>query len=428
MNDSDLERWLENDLSSVEQAELEAWLEARESNRRQFVRLQFREQQMRECIRAQSKLERAGDEKTISFSGSVKRRSLWLAAAAVFVATLGWLGTELVQEDEPVAVVQSIRKSDLALAKGDFLTRGNHLILDEGRLALKFDSGAKLAVVGPAELIVGGPNSARLLHGQVMVRVPGKIKGFALQTPVEKVIDLGTAFGVDVSITGETAISVFDGEVKLGNEQRLFAGSAVSVDQPNTAPKEIPYVEGEFAESWQLSFGVEVLSGQVKLATPSQRPYPTKVHDPESLLLFPEREEVELPKGFVLDATKPGVWQRPFGEKSPTLRKATIVDSYLLQYYPGNTTESLQTQNFVGELRFDRPIVGLILHNDLLIQSDPILNYLHTDFSGIMHRGINLNDVVILSEDRHRLKISFDVMANADQIRVLVASETDSIK
>ena len=27
-----------------------------------------------------------------------------------------------------------IRKSDLALAKGDFLTRGNHLILDEGRL------------------------------------------------------------------------------------------------------------------------------------------------------------------------------------------------------------------------------------------------------------------------------------------------------
>ena len=208
MNDSDLERWLENDLSSVEQAELEAWLEASESNRRQFVRLQFREQQMRECIRAQSKLERAGDEKTISFSGSVKRRSLWLAAAAVFVATLGWLGTDLVQEDEPVAVVQSIRKSDLALAKGDFLTHGNHLILDEGRLALKFDSGAKLAVVGPAELIVGGPNSARLLYGQVVVRVPGKIKGFALQTPVEKVIDLGTAFGVDVSITGETAISV----------------------------------------------------------------------------------------------------------------------------------------------------------------------------------------------------------------------------
>jgi hypothetical protein len=51
-----------------------------------------------------------------------------------------------------------------------------------------------------------------------------------------------------------------------------------------------------------------------------------------------------------------------------------------------------------------------------------------TDFSGIVHRGINLNDVVTLSKDRHRLKISFDVRTNADQIRVLVASENDSIK
>ena len=428
MNDSEMERWLEKDLSSEEQTELEAWLEADESNRRQFVRLQFREQQIRECIRANSKLERTEHEKTIVFPGSVSRRPLWLAAAAVLVATLGWLGMDHLEQQEPVAWVQSIRKSDLGFAKGDFLTRGNHLVLGEGRLALKFDSGAKLAVVGPAELIVDGPNSAQLLCGQATVRVPGKIKGFALQTPVEKVIDLGTAFGVEVFPTGETAISVFEGEVKLGNDQLLLAGSAVSVDQLNTAPREIPYVEGEFAESWQLSFGVEVLSGRVKLATPSQRPYPTKAHDPESLLLFPEREEVVLPKGFALNATKPGVWQRPFGDKSPTLRKATMVDSYLLQYYPGKVAEVGQSQTFVGELKFDRPIIGLILHNDLLIQSDAILNYMLTDFSGIVHRGINLNDVVTLSKDRHRLKISFDVRTNADQIRVLVASENDSIK
>ena len=50
MNDSEMERWLEKDLSSGERTELEAWLEADESNRRQFVRLQFREQQIRECM------------------------------------------------------------------------------------------------------------------------------------------------------------------------------------------------------------------------------------------------------------------------------------------------------------------------------------------------------------------------------------------
>ena len=249
MNDSEMERWLEQDLSSEEQTELEAWLEADESHRRQFVRLQFREQQIRECILANSKLERTEHEKTIVFPGSVSRRPLWLAAAAVLVATLGWLGMDRLEQQEPVAWVQSIRKSDLGFAKGDFLTRGNHFVLGEGRLALKFDSGAKLAVVGPAELIVDGPNSAQLLRGQATVRVPGKIKGFALQTPVEKVIDLGTAFGVEVFPTGETAISVFEGEVQLGNDQLLFAGSAVSVHQLNTAPREIPYVEGEFAES-----------------------------------------------------------------------------------------------------------------------------------------------------------------------------------
>ncbi len=424
MNDSDLERWLDNDLSIEELAELESWLKASEANREQFVRLNFRDQQLRECVRADADLSTAEpEEKIVPFPTSSQKRRTWIAAAAALVvAGVSWLTVNFSSQSESVAIVQSIRKADLKLTSGDSLAPGKRLSLEEGRIALKFESGAKLALVAPAELIVQGPNSAELLRGQATVRVPGKIKGFALTTPVEKVIDLGTAFGVEVSPAGDTAISVFEGEVKLGNDQHLYAGSAVSVSEPKAEPKEIPYTEGEFAESWQLSFGIEAVSGRVKLATPSQRPNPGKVHDPESLVLFPEREEVELPKGFAIDGVEPGTYQRPFRKRSTQLQQSTTVDSYLLQYHPGNSPETQQKQTFVGELKFDRPVIGLILQKELLIQSDSTLGYSVTDFSGIERRGINVNDVVTLSPDRTRLKISFDVSTSADQIRVLIAS------
>ena len=39
--------------------------------------------------------------------------------------------------------------------------------------------------------------------------------GFTLVTPTEKVVDLGTAFGIEVADSGATSVAVFEGEVEL---------------------------------------------------------------------------------------------------------------------------------------------------------------------------------------------------------------------
>lgn len=50
-------------------------------------------------------------------------------------------------------------------------------------MAVKLESGAKLAVEGPAEFRIVSNNGARMVRGRATIRVPGKIKGFTLDTP-----------------------------------------------------------------------------------------------------------------------------------------------------------------------------------------------------------------------------------------------------
>lgn len=78
-----------------------------------------------------------------------------------------------------------------------------------------------------------------------------------------------------------------------------------------------------------------------------------------------------------------------------------------------------------GELHFDRPIVALILQKDLLDSSDAELALPTTDVRNIFRRGINNTDVVALSPDRRVLRVDFNVKNGVDQIRVLVAADSN---
>ncbi len=80
-------------------------------------------------------------------------------------------------------------------------------------------------------------------------------------------------------------------------------------------------------------------------------------------------------------------------------------------------------QIFQGELHFDRPIVALILQENLLEASDTQLALPATDFHNIFRRGINVADTVALSPDRRVLRVALNVKNGVDQIRVLVAAD-----
>ncbi|MCH2204074.1 MAG: FecR family protein [Fuerstiella sp.] len=353
-----------------------------------------------------------------------KWTSLWLVTAAV-IALFFFLPT---QQDtdirDVIATVQNARNFN-EISTGDALRTGQVLTLVNGRVKINFQSGARLAVQGPAELKLLGPNSAQLRRGVATVRVPGEIKGFLLVTPHQRVTDLGTSFGVDVDITGNTAISVFEGEIELEDHQRLVGGQAVAVTAMDETAHEVPYAIGQFLDTWQVSFGVEQLIGDVRVASPSERHSPGLAEDSGSLLLFPEREDVHLMHGFVVDGIEPGTYQRPFRKNTVKLTEDMQVDSFLVQYNPVRGDSGVVNQKFQGELHFDRPIVALILQTELLESSDAKLALPATEFRNIFRRGINDADMVALSPDRRVLRVTLNIKNGVDQIRVLVANDNN---
>ena len=170
-------------------------------------------------------------------------------AAAAAVALLFSLAALLFKwAPEPVAWVWQASGTQTVLA-GEPPSPGRVVNLTNGQVRIRFDWGAILAAEAPAEFTVLGRNSARLIRGQVTVRVPDKKKGFTVVTPTERVIDLGTSFGVDVAPSGATEISVSEGEVKLSEEKRLTAVQSVEVAEYLTVPRVIPYSERAYLDT-----------------------------------------------------------------------------------------------------------------------------------------------------------------------------------
>ncbi len=151
---------------------------------------------------------------------------------------------------------------------------------------------------------------------------------------------------------------------------------------------------------------------------------PGKVVDSDRLLIFPERESVQLPAGFVMSATEPGAYHFPKGLKQQVALHAPVtVDSYMVQFNPGQSLTPESPRRFSGTLKFDRPVVGLLFRKAMLDESDALLGLPAADFGGVFRRGINADDEVSLSADRRTLTVAFDVLNGVDQIRVLVESD-----
>ncbi|MEM9280223.1 MAG: FecR domain-containing protein [Verrucomicrobiota bacterium] len=352
----------------------------------------------------------------------------WLRIAAVLalgLIPLLWMTTRQnpAPTSGPGAVVQSTNRNS-GLSNGQSFQPGERFELQRGRAVLRFASGAKFSVESPAAFTVTGPNGATLDSGRATLRVPGKIKGFTLVTPTETVVDLGTAFGVEVASNGETSVAVFEGEVELRGApepQRLYAGQSTYSREARSPAESIPHLIDAFLNTWETSFGVESVSGDLRVARPGERLAPGLAVDSDSLLLFPERESVTLPEGFALNASQSGVYQRPFRKQLDYLSENLTVDSYLLQYHPrSGDGRSNEERIFTAELRFDRPIVGLILGADQLQDSDALLAMPGAQLNTISRRGINVDDRVELSEDRRTLRIRMSIQDSVDQIRVLV--------
>lgn len=171
------------------------------------------------------------------------RRTVWaLAAAIALLAAVSWALWQPRSVRSPVpanalAVLTFAENAQWARSAavhpvGAGLAPG-WLRLKSGLVQVVFHSGARVVIQGPAELQLLSRHEVFCRAGLVSVEVPARARGFCVRTPQVNVVDLGTAFGLDLR-NARTEVHVFKGEVALQTEdevkQSLRAGEAVAVE------------------------------------------------------------------------------------------------------------------------------------------------------------------------------------------------------
>jgi hypothetical protein len=126
--------------------------------------------------------------------------------------------------------------STTQVRSGDTIGIGQRIELASGSVGVEFDSGARMTIMGPTILEPLSNNSAFMMQGQVqLVAETPESKGFTLQTPNSRFVDIGTAFTARVTADGLDHVNVTEGEVDVvlagvKSPHRVRAGEAMYIE------------------------------------------------------------------------------------------------------------------------------------------------------------------------------------------------------
>lgn len=261
-----IELYFDHRLEAAERVELETLLHADVTNRKLFWEKGTLEGVLHEWGQLHQ-----GREDTMTLAskrnaipaGWKQKVLLLVGGLAVAVAVMAvWMRPSL-PADSPISVAAEGEFSSNAVAvlsqevearwhPGEGLhARGSALVpgwlrLDSGLVVLDFLSGARVVLEGPAAVKLISKDHAFCESGRLTAEVPPQAKGFRIDSPETKVVDLGTSFGLHVG-GSLTEVHVFKGEVRYelerGEPTSLTEGHAVRVDRqgavlPVPAPQE----------------------------------------------------------------------------------------------------------------------------------------------------------------------------------------------
>ncbi|MEO6244065.1 MAG: LamG-like jellyroll fold domain-containing protein [Opitutaceae bacterium] len=131
---------------------------------------------------------------------------------------------------------------------------GGTLQLRSGLLELTYASGVVIVLEAPARFELRHAGLLWLAEGNVSARVPDAAKGFAVETPSARIVDLGTEFGVSAA-AGSSEVHVFKGEVLVTNASepdslRLSETRATRIDTKTRTPTGIGYEPQRFVRTF----------------------------------------------------------------------------------------------------------------------------------------------------------------------------------
>ena len=443
-----IDRYLDDDLSGDELAELFEWVGADEANADLFARQAILDHQTRELLPNGELQLNVVSERSKASQYFPRRRILWVTAALATVALVlvaVFLSGDDRLTDRPEDAVATIgyeshaRLADRDCDQGDVIRTGL-LELDVGIVRLDFANGAMVTLQGPARFEIISAQKTRLESGILTASVPRSAVGFEVITPAVDVVDLGTAFGVSVGADGETDVCVFEGEVQVSltesadTPQLVREGNAVRCRPKADSIDSVDYSTGRYEDAWPVTSGVLQATGLMKFVSPGPEFVPGRYEDSECILVFPERSHVLLKSDLEVNVTGPGQYVRVRRRDKQPVAAGHVVRSYLLQLNPIGefTREEVDGARVIGQITFDRPILGLIGRTTLLIRTDELLGHPLGNY-GDTRRGIEPTrpddlpnsgrDSVTLSRDRRTLSLDLSASSAVDQIRVVVSEQ-----
>lgn len=368
--------------------------------------------------------------------------AIFVTAAAILLV-FHQRGSQLIR-DETGPVIATLAYTSYAEWRndkyllGDLIGKGT-LELKVGLARLDFRNGATVTLQGPADFEILSADRANLRSGILTASIPETAVGFQVVTPNMDVVDLGTAFGVAVGIDGETDVCVFEGEVKVSrpgnqtpNSTRLLSeGNALRWNPEKNAFTSVDFNSYRYEKAWPVTSGVLQATGSIKFVAPGPSFAPGLYEDDEHVLVFQERTDVLIQEDLSVDFGESGQYQHIPRNKSYQIPAGIRVRSYLLQLDPvGRLAKEIENKpRAMGQVIFDRSVLGLITRSSKLNMTDKLLGHPRADYvktrRGIepprpKDKGDVERDVVILSEDRRTLSVDLSAGTAIDQIRVIV--------
>ena len=305
---------------------------------------------------------------------------------------------------------------------------GQRFTLTQGFAEITTQRGAVATIEAPATIeLIDNDNAIHLEVGKLVgICKTESSRGFVVRTGTAEITDIGTAFAVEVrQANGPTSLQVFDGYVEAASRKKgTTRGRSIPVFAYQAAVITSESIKAaEFESSQQFDKLSIQLTGDFDVARIDQLSVmPGMIESDDVMYLIHERKSAVLED----DVRVAMPVDRPIQE-SPVYRlpAGTLVDSYTIHYdlvgrgVPGSPI-------FVeGEIRFDRPILGVIVEQEdydlaTALVGNPAITYYP---QGIRYLGMEPEDIVSVSEDRRTLKLNLGIVAGMDRLRVLVAGK-----
>lgn len=153
------------------------------------------------------------------------RRFAVFTAAALLIITLVTMHLVFVKQspEQPNVDFASAPGTLFTLTHRDGSQSTNNLYLEpesrlqisQGTVELKFPSGVRAIVQGPADMTLHNKGKLYMSNGTGWFHVPEKARGFTVTTRELNIIDLGTQFGVVSHPEKEDEVHVFKGKVRV---------------------------------------------------------------------------------------------------------------------------------------------------------------------------------------------------------------------